>query len=81
LEAAAPKTYSVPDAAALTEWSRFSLYRALKRKQLKWVKGPPGQNGKPTMHLSAAELRRLVAMQEGRGRRKRTTPLIPEGPP
>jgi hypothetical protein len=71
-------TLSVPDAAPLLGWTRHALYRAIRKGRIKFVRGPPGPNGLPTLHLSAAEFRRLAAMQEGRGPRKRTTPLIVE---
>ena len=76
--AKSPKTYSVPDAASLIGgWSKYSLWRALKRGQVKFVRSAPGRLGQPVLHIPASEVRRLVALQEGRGPRKRTTPLVP----
>jgi hypothetical protein len=42
----------VPDAARLTAWSKYSLWRAIRRGQVKYVPGPPGICGERTLRIS-----------------------------
>jgi hypothetical protein len=81
LDAEAAETlHRISDAALLIDggWSVYSLWRAVKKGRVRFVRGPAlSVTGKPLIHVPASEIRRLNALQAGRPKRGRTTPFIP----